>query len=86
MTTTAAARTEPTTDTQSPRLSGHVKWYDTKKGFGFIVRPGEKDVFVHSSDLRKSGIEDDLAEGDPVSFDLANSAKGPKAVQIKRST
>jgi CspA family cold shock protein len=88
MTTAAASRTvtpPPTSPIAKPeRLSGHVKWYDTKKGFGFIVRPGEKDVFVRSSDLRKSGVDEDLAEGEPVTFELGVSAKGPKAVGIRR--
>jgi CspA family cold shock protein len=92
MTTAAAQPASPvpasTTAAQpaaaGPRISGHVKWYDAKKGFGFIVRTGEKDVFIHSSDLRKSGVENDLAEGEPVSFELAQSGKGPKAVNLRR--
>jgi CspA family cold shock protein len=67
------------------RLSGTVKWFDPKKGFGFITREEpEKDVFFHSTDARKSGIDDELEGGERVSFVLAPTPRGTKAVHIRR--
>lgn len=69
----------------SPRIPGTVKWFDAKKGFGFILRTdGEKDVFFHSTDAKKSGIADDLEEGDAVSFVLAATPRGFKATHLQR--
>ena len=66
--------------------TGIVKWFDGKKGYGFITRAnGEKDVFVHATDLRKSGIEDeDVDEGDPLSFEIKETERGIKAVKLSR--
>lgn len=68
------------------RLSGKVKWFSDAKGFGFIApEGGGKDVFVHVSDVEASGLGNDLAEGDRVTFELmeGKAGKGPKAVNIK---
>ena len=56
----------------------------TDKGFGFISREGqEKDLFFHSNEL--VGVSfDDLREGDKVSFEVADSPKGPNAVKVSR--
>ena len=56
----------------------------TDKGFGFIKRDGEaKDLFFHSNEL--VGINfDDLREGDKVSFEVADSPKGPNAVKVSK--
>lgn len=67
-----------------PRQTGTVKWFDPKKGFGFILRDGDKDVFFHSTDAKKSGLDDDLEEGERVSFALAPTPRGFKAVSLKR--
>ena len=66
--------------------TGVVKWYDAKKGFGFIVRAnGEKDVFFHASDLKKSGITDEsVDEGHKLSFEIANTPRGIKATSITK--
>ena len=66
--------------------TGIVKWFDNKKGYGFITRSnGEKDVFVHATDLRKSGIEDeDVDEGHKFSFEVAQTPRGVKAVKLSR--
>ena len=66
--------------------TGIVKWFDTKKGYGFITRAnGEKDVFVHATDLRKSGIEDeDVDEGQSLQFEVATTPRGIKAVKLSR--
>ena len=67
--------------------TGIVKWFDGKKGYGFITRSnGEKDVFVHATDLRKSGIEDeDVDEGQALSFEVATTPRGLKAVKLSRT-
>jgi CspA family cold shock protein len=66
--------------------TGIVKWFDGKKGYGFITRSnGEKDVFVHATDLRKSGIEDeDVDEGQALQFEIATTPRGLKAVKLTR--
>lgn len=76
----------PNATPPAERHYGHVKWFDAKKGFGFIIpaTAGEKDVFFHSTELKKSGWDDEPDEGDPVSFQLATAPKGHKAVAIKR--
>ena len=56
--------------------TGEVKWFNRKKGFGFI-RPdvGPRDVFVHASALRHSGLET-LGDGQRVEFELTQSSDG----------
>jgi CspA family cold shock protein len=61
--------------------TGKVKWFDTKKGFGFIQQDGGPDVFVHYSVIGGDGFRN-LQEGQPVEFDLQDSEKGPKAVNV----
>jgi CspA family cold shock protein len=66
--------------------SGKVKWFDNKKGFGFII-PGigaPKDVFVHHSNILGEGYRT-LDEGEEVTFDLVTSDKGLKAQNVQRS-
>ena len=57
----------------------------TDRGFGFIKRDGqEKDLFFHSNEL--VGVSfDELREGDKVTFEVANSPKGPNAVQVNKA-
>ena len=65
-------------------LKGAIKWYNGKKGFGFIERDDkEKDVFVHSSAARAANI--DLNEGDALTFDVENGEKGPSAVNLQKA-
>ena len=67
------------------RQTGTVKFFNTSKGFGFITPDnGQKDVFVHVSDLERSGIPH-LQDGQKVSFDTEpdRQGKGPKAVSIQ---
>ena len=61
--------------------TGKVKWFDTKKGFGFIQQDGGPDVFVHYSVIGGDGFRN-LQEGQPVEFDLQDSEKGPKAINV----
>ena len=63
--------------------SGKVKWFDNKKGFGFIAHEQGKDVFVHHTCISGTGFKT-LNEGDQVDFDLVDSEKGPKALNVHR--
>jgi CspA family cold shock protein len=62
---------------------GKVKWFNDSKGFGFIEQEGRKDLFVHHSSIQGEGFKS-LAEGDLVSFDIANGAKGPAAENVRK--
>ena len=64
--------------------NGTVKWYNARKGFGFVEREedGEKDVFVHASSVKKAGLRR-LEGGQKISFDIEDSPKGPNAVNLK---
>ena len=65
------------------KITGTVKWYNPDKAFGFIELPGGGlDVFVHANQLRKSGIERGLKEGEIVSFATSKGPKGSFAIDI----
>ncbi len=61
--------------------NGTVKWFDDRKGYGFIEQEGGPDVFVHHSGINGDGFKS-LREGDKVSFDIAQGKKGPTAVNV----
>ena len=64
-------------------LQGKVKWFNPTKGFGFIEREDkEKDVFVHVSAVRDAGMNG-LDEGQALTFEVEEGAKGPSAVNLK---
>ena len=64
--------------------SGRVKWFDNKKGFGFISDETGADVFVHYSAIQTAGFET-LKEGEPVQFEMIESDKGLKAQNVQRA-
>jgi CspA family cold shock protein len=64
-------------------FEGTVKWFSDKKGFGFITREGEDDVFVHYSSINGEGFRT-LREGEKVSFDIIQGDRGPKASNVTR--
>lgn len=64
--------------------SGRVKWFDNKKGFGFISNETGADVFVHYSAIQGPGFKT-LKEGEPVQFELIESDKGLKAQNVQRA-
>ena len=60
---------------------GVVKWFNDKKGFGFIEQEDGEDVFVHFSAIQGDGFKT-LAEGQQVSFEVSQGAKGPQATNV----
>ena len=68
----------------SERKTGTVKWFNDRKGFGFIRVDDAQDVFVHYSALQGEGFKT-LKEGEPVEFDLVDGAKGPQAANVVKT-
>lgn len=69
-------------DQESIRLTGQVKWFSIRRGYGFITRDdGGGDVFVHHSGIQGEDFKA-LFEGQKVSFDVIEEPKGPKAVNV----
>jgi|TARA_B110000003_G_C16117756_1_gene326500 cold shock protein len=67
-------------------LKGKVKWFNSKKGYGFIEREDkEKDVFVHASAVREAGLKF-LNEGDDITFEISEGEKGPSAINLKKNS
>ncbi|MCD4830816.1 MAG: cold-shock protein [Anaerohalosphaeraceae bacterium] len=63
--------------------TGTVKWFNEKKGFGFITPDeGSEDLFVHFSNITASGFKS-LSDGQKVEFEAAEGKKGPEAVDVK---
>ncbi len=61
--------------------TGKVKWFNDSKGFGFIEQESGEDVFVHFSAIQSEGFKT-LAEGQSVEFEIAQDAKGAKAINV----
>lgn len=65
------------------RLKGTVKWFDAKKGFGFVLSPEGKDVFVHFSSIEDEGFRT-LKDGEVVEYELVTGDKGLSAKAVRR--
>lgn len=63
--------------------TGAVKWFDEKKGYGFIEGQNGRDIFVHFSDIQEEGFRK-LAEGETVEYELLQGQKGPRATNVLR--
>ncbi len=61
---------------------GTVKWFNEKKGFGFIEKEDGGDIFVHYSSIQSNGFKT-LHEGQRVSFEIEDSQKGPTATNVR---
>jgi len=65
-------------------INGKVKWFNPTKGYGFISpNDNTKDVFVHSSAVKNAGLSV-LAEGESITFEVEEGAKGPSAVNLQK--
>ena len=62
---------------------GKVKWFNDKKGYGFIAQEGGRDVFVHFSNIQGEGYKS-LAEGQEVEFEIRETEKGPQAINVMK--
>ena len=63
-------------------MTGKVKWFDGKKGYGFITAENGKEIFVHFSGIVKDGFKS-LNEGQVVEFEIGTGAKGEQAINVK---
>lgn len=62
---------------------GTVKWFNDRKGYGFINQEEGEDIFVHYSSIDAPGFKS-LSEGDVVVFEVAESERGPEAKNVKK--
>ena len=62
-------------------VKGTVKWFNEKKGYGFLSREDGDDVFVHHTGIQGEGFKT-LREGDSVEFEVQDGPKGPQAVNV----
>jgi CspA family cold shock protein len=66
---------------EEPRVTGTVKWFSDRKGYGFITRDEGNDVFCHYSGIRAGGPRS-LNEGDKVEFSIEKNPRGDKAADL----
>jgi len=62
-------------------MKGKVKWYNSRKGYGFIESEDKKDIFVHRNSIPDGTY---LNEGDQVEYEIEDSDKGPQATNLKK--
>jgi CspA family cold shock protein len=62
-------------------MKGTVKWFNERKGFGFIEGEDEKDIFVHRSAIAEGTY---INEGDKVEYEVQSSDRGPNAINVKK--
>ncbi len=65
------------------KMVGKVKWFNDQKGFGFIARDEDSDVFVHHTAIQMEGFRT-LREGEEVLYELHDGPKGPQAVNVTK--
>lgn len=65
-------------------ITGIVKWFNQKKGYGFISCNNGNDVFVHHSQVKEKNNDKDLHEGENVSFSIEDGPKGPMATNVQK--
>ncbi len=63
-------------------MEGKVKWFDSKKGYGFIIAEDGKEIFVHYSGIVKEGFKS-LIEGQVVTYEVSSGDKGEQAVNVQ---
>ena len=66
------------------RITGHVKWFDAKKGFGFITKEDGTDVFIHYTGIEGEGFRT-LVDGQKVEFEEVEGRKGLEAKNVTAS-
>lgn len=69
----------------SEEKTGTVKWFDARKGYGFIAMEGNKDIFVHANNLADP-FASALQDGDTVKFTVGDGPKGPSAMEVRRTS
>jgi len=62
-------------------MKGKIKWFNQRKGYGFIIGEDEKEIFVHHTDIP---ADITLNEDDSVEYEIESSEKGPKAKNVKK--
>ena len=65
-------------------MEGKVKWFNDKKGYGFIETDTEGDIFVHYSGIEDTGGFRSLREGETVDFQIEQTQRGPQAVKVTK--
>jgi len=65
------------------RMQGRIKWFDPRKGYGFIERDEAEDVFVHYSAINMEGFKT-IEDGELVEFEVVETDRGPQAEKVTR--